>query len=131
MAKFTKGASGNPAGRPPGIPNPNTRLRQQIAEHVPGIIAAMVNAAKSGDTAAASLLLGRVLPPARPESPGQAIVAAPDMVARAEQIVAATLSGDLSPTTANELMAVLASQARVIETQDLEQRIAALEERTQ
>ena len=131
MAKFQKGQSGNPAGRPPGIPNPNTRLRQQIAEHAPEIITAMVTAAKAGDTSAASLLLGRLLPPVRPESPGQAIDDGGDLAARAESIVSATMNGSLSPTTASELMNVLAGQARIKELVELEQRLALLEARTQ
>ena len=131
MAKFQKGQSGNPAGRPPGIPNPTTRFRQQIAQHVPEIVDAMVGAAKAGDTAAASLLLGRVLPAIRPESPGQAIDTGNDMATRAESIVSATMDGTLSPTTAAELMGVLAGQARITELVELEQRLAALEARTQ
>ena len=131
MAKFQKGQSGNPAGRPPGIPNPITRFRQQIAEHAPEIITAMVTAAKAGDTSAASLLLARLLPPVRPESPGQAIDDGGDMAARAESIVAATMNGTLSPTTASELMTVLAGQARIKELVELEERLAALEARTQ
>lgn len=131
MAKFQKGQSGNPAGRPHGIPNPNTRFRQQIAQHVPEIVDAMVVAAKAGDTSAASLLLGRVLPALRSESPGQAIDDGGDMAARAESIVSATMNGTLSSTTASELMTVLAGQARIKELVELEERLAALEARTQ
>lgn len=126
---FKKGTSGNPAGRPKGIPNPQARLRALIADHVPSIIDRMVAEAIGGDTAAASLLLSRVLPPVKPETPAQAIPDSGGMVARAEEIVVQAMAGNLSSTAASELMAMISSQARVVETVELEQRIATIEER--
>ena len=131
MAKFAPGQSGNPSGRPKGVPTLVVKLRAAISEHLPAIIDAMVERAKAGDVAAATLLLGRVVPAVRPESPGQAIDDGGNMVARAESIVSATLTGTLSPTTASELMGVLAGQARVKELVEIEQRLEALEARTQ
>ena len=51
-------------------------------------------------------------------------------VDRAERIAIDVLAGVMSPTTAAELMALLANQAKIVETQELEQRIADLEART-
>ena len=41
------------------------------------------------------------------------------------------MNGTLSPTTASELMTVLAGQARIKDLVELEERLAALEARTQ
>ncbi len=42
MAKFEKGKSGNPRGRPRGIQT-QLKLRESIAKDLPGIITALVN----------------------------------------------------------------------------------------
>ena len=129
MAKFQPGVSGNPQGRTKGIPNPATRLRQSIAEHIPAIITAMVKRARSGDTAAATLLLSRCLPPLRPESSAQSIKAAGGSLGeRAEAVVRAAVDGEIPASAASDLMSVLAGQAKILETVELERRIAALEE---
>ena len=132
MAKFKPGVSGNPGGRAKGIPNPATRLRQRIAEHLPEIITAMVKRARSGDTAAASLLLTRCLPPLRPESAAQSVaVAGSTLGERAEAIVTAAVSGQLPTNAAADLMNVLTGQTKILETVELERRIAVLEARSE
>lgn len=130
MSRFQPGQSGNPAGRPRGIPNPQARIRQEIAQHLPAIIAQLVNRALSGDVAAASLLLSCSLAPLRPEALALAIDNAGQTIAeRAEAIAQATLAGQVPTSAAADLMAVLQGQARVKELIELEERIHALENR--
>ena len=62
--QWQPGTSGNPAGRPPGS-GKVAKLRAEIAEHVPDIVAQLVESAKGGDVQAARLLLERVLPPVK------------------------------------------------------------------
>ena len=125
---FKKGQSGNPAGRPKGIPNPQAKLRQLIAFDLPAIIGALVNKAKDGDTAAAGLLLSRCLPPLRPQSdPADEAITGDSLGERAESILAATLRGSVSPTTASEMMSVLMAHAKILEVHELERRITMLE----
>ncbi len=63
---WKKGRSGNPRGRKPGTGSV-AALREALAEHVPAIIESLVSAAKAGDTAAAKLILERVVPPLKSE----------------------------------------------------------------
>jgi hypothetical protein len=125
---FQPGKSGNPKGRPKGIPNPQARLRQAIADDIPGILATLRQQALDGDVQAASLLLSRCLPPLRPETAEQAIPATGcSLGERVEAVVSAAVAGQLPPNIASELMGVLAGQAKIFETIELERRIAALE----
>ena len=127
--RFQPGQSGNPAGRPRGIPNPQARLRQAISEHVPAIITRLVAAALDGDVGAAGLLLSRVLPQAKPEAISLPVFDGGTMADRAEQVVSDAMSGTLSPTAAAELIGVLAAQAKIAEVSELAERMAAIEER--
>lgn len=130
MAKFQKGQSGNPSGKPRGCKSKWTAVREAIADELPAILGALRRRALEGDVAAATALLDRCLPKLKPthrevEIPG----AGKSLAERAEAIAAAALSGELQPDTASDLMNLLASQARIKEVADLEARIAALEER--
>lgn len=128
MTKFQKGRSGNPKGRPAGIPSPTAKLRNIIADDLPGILAALVEKAKDGDVGAANLLLSRCLPPLRPQSEADEIPLAGETLAeRAEGVAAAALAGELSPSVASELMAMLGQHGRILETAELMQRIERLE----
>ena len=128
MGKFQKGTSGNPRGRPVGIPSPTAKLRQVIADDLLEIISALVEKAKGGDVGAANLLLSRCLPPLRPQSEAEDLsIAGASLRETAGGVAAATLTGQLSPTVGNELMSMIGAQARVVETADLAERITRIE----
>jgi hypothetical protein len=130
LGRWKKGESGNPKGRPPGV-GAIAKLRAAIAEHVPEIVAKLVERAKEGDSAAARLLLERAMPPIKPiEQP--APVALPDGATLTEQgraVLSAAGLGDIAPGQAAQLLASLAALAKLVETDELAMRVAKLEER--
>jgi hypothetical protein len=128
MSRFKPRESGNQKGKPKGCRHASTKLRDAIAADLHIIVAALVEKAKQGDTGAAALLFSRTLPPLRPQSePPEIVLSGETLTKRAEVVTAATLAGELSPTAATELMALLAQQARIVEVGELSDRLERIE----
>ena len=132
--RFEPGQSGNPAGRPRGSRHRALLALDAIGEEASkDIVNAVVTAAKGGDMRAAEILLRRIWP----ERKGRVVefdlppITAPaDAVKAVAAIVDAVAAGDLTPEEAQAVAGIVEIQRRTIETQDLADRIAALEERT-
>jgi hypothetical protein len=125
--QWKPGESGNPNGRAPGS-GEVAKLRAAIAKHLPEIIEKLVVQAKGGDAAAARLLLERVCPPVKPiEQPAPMELPDGTLSEQGRAVLTATGSGTLAPSQAAQLLAGLGSLAKLIETDELAARIAALE----
>jgi hypothetical protein len=128
--RFQPGQSGNPRGRTPGS-GEVAKLRASIATHVPAIITKLVEQAKAGDAAAARLLIERVLPPIK-ASEQPVPLDLPEggtLTDQGRAVIAAAGDGTLAPGQASQLLAGLGALAKLIETDELAARIAALEKR--
>ena len=62
MPKFTKGQSGNPAGRPIGSKNKCTQFRELLEDDLPALVSVLRDKALEGDMNAMRLLLERLVP---------------------------------------------------------------------
>lgn len=62
MPKFTKGQSGNPAGRPIGSKNKSTQFKELLEEDLPALVSVLRNKAMEGDMSAMRLVLERLVP---------------------------------------------------------------------
>jgi hypothetical protein len=123
---FPKGISGNPKGRPK---SEIMELRKQIAPKAEAIIQQVVNQALDGDLAAAKILLDRVLPPLKPVSAPVLIATDSDdsPVKKAEAFLSAAASGQISSDIAAQLIQAVANLCRIVENEELRDRIQALE----
>ena len=121
------GQSGNPAGRKPGS-GTVAKLRESIAQHIPDIVAKLVEQAKAGDAQAARLLIERVIPSIKAMELATPI-ALPDgtLADQGRAVVVAVGAGVLAPGQAAQLLAGLGALAKLIETDELAARVAALE----
>ena len=62
MARFAKGQSGNPAGRPAGSKNKCTQFRELLEDDLPALVSVLRDKALEGDMNAMRLLLERLVP---------------------------------------------------------------------
>ena len=123
------GTSGNPAGRTPGS-GEVAKMRAAMAEHVPALVAVLVERALSGDIGAARLVLERTIAPLK-ASEEAAPLTLPDgsLTVQGRAVLVAVAAGELAPSQGAALLASLGTLAKLQEADELEGRIAALEAR--
>ena len=128
---WPKGTSGNPKGPGTGSRNRASLLLDRMAEgEAEAVLQSVLTAAKAGDMGAAKVLLDRIWParkgrPVRLDLPEMRTPA--DLAAALGAVAGAVARAELSPEEGAAVAAVLETQRRAIETEQLEQRIAALE----
>src|SRR5829696_7841058 len=109
---YKKGQSGNPNGRPKGISDKRTALRELLVPHAQALIEKTVELAKGGDTTALRLCLERILAPMRAkDEPVYINPPGNTLTEQAQAIVYASLTGQISPSEAATLLQALAVQA--------------------
>ena len=124
--KFTAGVSGNPKGRKKGT-TAASMLRKSIADDMPEIILTLVGLAKNGDTAAAKILLDRCCPSLKPQAMAINLPVNGSLAEQGNEIIRATMGGNIPPDVGAQLITALAAQSKIIEVEELTQRIEALE----
>ena len=131
MAKFKKGQSGNPNGKPRGCRNATTiPFDALLKDNAKDLIEKAIEMAKGGDGPALRLCIDRLAPP-RKDRPVwfelPKMNQARDAVNASAAIVEAVASGELTPIEAAELSKVGDSYARSLQTVEFEERLSILE----
>jgi len=126
--RWVKGVSGNPKGREPNA----ERIRAYLAPYQERVLESLLMEAILGDVTAQRLVLERLAPSTRPahapvEIPG--LAEAKTLTEKASAILDAIAAGAVPPDVGERLLAALANYAKALETDELEQRIRALEQR--
>jgi hypothetical protein len=125
---WAPGRSGNPKGRAPGTGKID-KLRAALAKELPDVLEALVAQAKEGDTGAIKLILERTLPALRPVD-APAVLNLPVDGGLADQgraVLAALAVGHLPANQAAGILQGLGNLAKLVELDELDKRVAALE----
>lgn len=130
MSKFQPGKSGNPTGRPKGIQDRRLALRKLLEAHTDALIQQAVQLALDGDTTALKLCLERIMPPVKPtQDPVEFEAEGETLADQGRAIIKAMGGGIIAPDQAASLLNALAAQAKLVELEDIEQRLSRLEGR--
>ncbi len=126
--KWQSGQSGNPSGRKPGTGKID-KLRSALAKELPDVLEALVTQAKAGDTGAIKLILERTVPALRPVDTAAPLNLPVDggLADQGRAVLAALASGYLPVNQAAGILQGLGNLAKLVELDELEKRIAALE----
>ena len=120
--RFQKGASGNPAGRPPGIMNAATRTAAVLLSGEAGALTRKaIDLALAGDIAALRLCIDRIIAPQRDQPiafPMPVTAGAADLPRAMAALTEAAAAGAMTPAEAASLAQVFEARARVMETTD-------------
>ncbi len=131
--RFVKGQSGNPRGRPKGIPDKRSRLRAMMEPHAPALVNRVIQRAMAGDMQAAKLCFERLIPTLRPMTePIQSCVPhEKDMSVQATTIFDKVLHGELTTDEATALINILVARMSIETATDLERRLAEMEKQVE
>ncbi|HRF61383.1 MAG TPA: DUF5681 domain-containing protein [Candidatus Competibacter sp.] len=126
--KWQSGQSGNPGGRKPGTGKLD-KLRAALAKELPEVLDALVAKAKEGDTGAIKLIMERTVPALRPVDAAAPLDLPVDggLADQGRAVLAALASGQLPVNQAAGILQGLGNLAKLVELDELEKRIAALE----
>lgn len=117
--RFKPGQSGNPGGKPRGTRHKTTVAAEALLDgEAERLTRKAVEVAMTGDVTALRLCLERIVPPRRDR---------PVLFNLPPLTTAAVAAGDLTPTEAGDLSALVERFVKVLEAADFEQRLAALE----
>jgi len=129
--QFKPGISGNPAGKPKGARHKTTLAIEALLEgEHEALTRKAIDKALEGDSVALRLCLDRLAPP-RKDTPISvdlpSVRTGREVVEASSVVLAAVAAGEITPDEAGRVMALLTAHRGIIETGELERRIAALE----
>jgi Family of unknown function (DUF5681) len=127
MAKYSKGTSGNPAGRPKGIVDSRTALRSLFEPKSRALVSKAIDLGLAGDQTMLRACLDRIVPPIKSKGDPVNLDLEGSPSEQGKAVLEAVGDGIITPDEGATIMQAIASQARIIEVDELEKRIAKLE----
>ena len=122
--------SGNPAGRPVGAKNRATVMAQALFDgEAETLTRKIIELAKNGDMQALKVCVDRLCPPMKAQAAHvQVEIPKTDNISDiADAFIRAAADGQLPPDVAAQLVSAVGTLARVVEIDELKERLVALE----
>ena len=130
MARYKKGQSGNPVGRPRGIKDKRTSIRELLKPHAKDLIDNAVSLALDGNTIALRLCLDRLIPPLKQrDEPITLKLTGTTLTENGLSVINALSKGEITPSEANSFLQAIVAQTRITEMDEIEARLIKLEKR--
>jgi hypothetical protein len=130
--RFRPGQSGNPRGKAKGTRNTVALLLEALLDgEAEEIGRKAIELAKAGDSRALKACFDRLLPARRDRFVPFALpkmATAQDLPKASAALLAGVAKGEITPSEASELARLVDTHARALEVNDLERRLALLEE---
>lgn len=131
---MARGGSRPGSGRPKGSSNNrHNKLREILISQAEPLLEQLIILAKEGDLQALKLCIDKILPSMKPvEAPVH--VSTDDtatLAERAEKVLLAALSGDISVIEANQLLSGMTPLVRIKEFDELNKRLTELEKQAE
>jgi hypothetical protein len=128
--KFQPGQSGNPEGRPKGSLNRSTKLLEMLDDDLDALVVVAKEQALKGDMTAMRLLFERALPVRKAVAPAfelPELEHAESLTGKAKAVLTGVARGEIPPDIATQLISAIGVLAKVIEIDELTERLEALE----
>ena len=130
MARYKKGQSGNPVGRPRGIKDKRTSIRELLKPHAKDLIDKAVSLALDGNTIALRRCLDRLIPPLKQrDEPITLKLTGTTLTENGLSVINALSKGEITPSEANSFLQAIVAQTRITEMDEIEARLIKLEKR--
>jgi len=125
------GRSPNPAGRPKGKVDRRFKVTKMLEDDADKVVRVVIDSALKGDVQAASLVLSRIAPAlkAQAEKVNFEFDASAPMTEQVQSVLQGIANGEVSPDVGKQIIESIATLAGIKQIDELEQRLAALEER--
>jgi hypothetical protein len=128
--KFKPGQSGNLKGRPKGKPSKVAGLRAAIEARADDVLQSVIDAAvNNADMTACKMLLDRISPTLKPQSMVISLPVKSTLVEQGEEVIRGTMAGEIPPDVGAGLITALANQGKLVEVQELAERLSRIEKK--
>jgi hypothetical protein len=125
---FKKGKSGNPQGRPRGVKDKRVLFAEMLDNHKDTLFDKALELALAGNEQMLKLLLDRILPAKPKDNPLPEIGGLDGNIAeQCSKVMSLIANGIITPDEGNSLLSALTMKMRLVELNDLSDKLAELE----